>query len=315
MKRPKINIRRKPLLIFLAAVFLLFVLCYTYNTWQIRSLNANPQFDPSESNMIARFSLNDSCTIYSVGGQPVNFDMGSRHSFISKESLKQIIASGLPVKESSTLIYTKDSDGHFHWYTKKATLDVFLPNPELPDSAYYIRNVELLVSDAPGNNVFGMDLLKYMVIEHSCDTDELIIYRHVPNDGYVPVSDITLHDNMFGDFFGRTNRASVTLTVNDDKSREYFFDTGGKMRHYEIVQPEDCRTNATTAVIRDTVYDYWVQQDCRVSFGNRMRFSTVVYANNLHTDDYSANPLRLFDQDCIIDFPGRQLMIRKTKDR
>lgn len=305
---------RKPLLIGLCSLLLLFGIAYGLNTRNIHKLNSNPEFDPIESNLIARFKLGKSCTMRSVSGAPVNFDMGSRHSFISQDALDRISESGYPVKINRILLFTRDDNGRFHWYTRKATLDVQLPNPELPDSVYYIRNVELLVTDRPDGNVIGMDVLRHFVIEHIYETDEIRVYKSVPDDGYLPVCEVKMHCNSLGDLFGLYNRVSIELSVNDDAPCDYFFDTGGPMRELELVQPAANRRNATTDVVIDSLSGLAVQKDCRVRFGSRLRYSTVVYDDNLHTDDYSVNPLRLFDQDCVIDIPGCRLLIRKTKE-
>lgn len=301
------------MLIVAGVVVVLAAAAHIYNLWKCRGINSNPEFEQTDSNIIARFPLNDNCTLVSVSGEPINFDMGSRHSFISWSAVKNLQSKNYPVKLSKMLIYTKDQDGYYHWYNTMATLDVELPNPEMPDSVFHIRNVELIVSDDINANVLGMDLMKYMAIEHKYNTNELVIYRQAPEDGYRMVSDITLYDTRMGSFFGRFDRASVTLTVNDDDPREYFLDTGGLMRKYELVQPEECLTTANGVTVRDAESGLMMQKNCRVSFGDRVRFSTVIYSDSLHTDEYSVNPLNLFDQDCVIDFVGKRLLIRQTK--
>lgn len=301
------------MLIVAGILFVLAVAIHIYNIWKCRSINSHPEFEQIDSDIIARFPLNETCTLVSISGEPLNFDMGSRHSFISWSAVRKMQSMNYPVKISKMLIYTKDNDGYYHWYNTLATLDVVLPNPELPDSVYHIRNVELIVSDDINANVLGMDLMKYMAIEHKYDTNELIIYRKAPEDGYHMVSDITVYDSRMSSFFGEFDRASVTLTVNNDDPREYFLDTGGLMRKYELVQPEDCMTSANGVTMRDEETGLMVQKNCRVSFGDRVRFSTVIYSDSLHTDKYSVNPLNLFDQDCVIDFIGKRLLIRQTK--
>lgn len=306
--------RRKRLLTVSLTLVLLFTAAYAYNTWNYRNINNNPQFEAKDSDVIAIFPFNDSCTMVSTHGAKVNFDMGSRHSFITVNTLEKIMADDPSVDLRHTVVLTRDQDGHLRFYTTIATIDIKLPNAEGCEP-YYIRNVELLVTDDAQGNIFGMDLMKHLAVEHHYSNNELVIYKNAPAEGYIKVCDITLHDNALGDLFGATDRASVSLSVNEEEPREYFFDTGGLMRGYELVQPESCRENANGTTEIEERTGFWLQPNCRVAFGNRIRFSNVVYADNLHTDAYSVNPFKLFDQDCVIDLKGQNLLIKKTKQK
>ncbi|MCM1310781.1 MAG: hypothetical protein NC301_07145 [Bacteroides sp.] len=300
--------------LLLSVVFLLAVLggVYAYSVWQLTHLNVNPQFQEIEGNLISRFDAGSNSSISPVSGNIVNFDLGSRHSFINRRSAHRLDSLGWPVKFYPTLIYTVDTDGRYRLYTQKVVLDVTLPNPELPDSIFIIHDVELLVVDNDQPNVFGMDLLRNVVIEHLWPEGTVSFYKEVP-EGYYPVCNITVHDSPFGNYVGATGRASVKLAVNDEPARDYFFDTCGNMQGLEVVEPRDNMHSATSKIDIDSVTGLPTQRRCRVSFGNRMRFSNVVYCDTLHTDEYSVNPLVLFDQDFLIDMKGRKLMIHKTR--
>lgn len=309
-KRPA-HILRK-VLISLGCIALVIVLIHGVNAWRIKHFNENMTFESTPNGILAQFPLDDDCTLRSVSGFPVDFDMGSRHSMISEKSLAKIIKDGYPVEVKPTLLYTQDDHGQYHLFTRKACLDLILPNPYLPGGQYFIRNAELLVNDNSSHNVFGMDVLRHLVIERDFKTNELILYKELPsNADYMVVSDITMHNSLGGDVFGEVGRASVTLKVNNDDPREYFFDTGGEMRGIELVQPDSRIGSALSKVTYDSVIGHRVQRHCKVKFGDRLRYSTVVYSNDIHTDDYSVNPLRLFDSDVIFDFPGRQLLIKR----
>lgn len=310
------RLKRKKMPIFLTLLGLV-ILCvggYFYNTWLIRNVNARMEFPPAPGGIAGEFTLKPCGGIRSVSGDIVYFDMGSRHSFITPSSLDTIQKSGYPVRVERTLLYTKDANGKFHWYTRKAIFDVRLPNPYMPDSAYYIRHCELLVGSQEQGNIMGMDVMKHLVLEHLYDDSIIRVYVDTVPAGYQHVADMKIHSTPLGDLFGPTNRASVELTVNDDDPRDYFFDTGEVMQHIEIVQPEERMSSATTNVAEDSVTGFNVQRNCRVTFGQRLRYSTVVYEDNLHTDEYSVNPLNLFDQDCVLDFPGRRILVRKTRE-
>lgn len=304
---------RKPLFISLGCVLLLIIAIHAVNIWRIRHFNQDLIFESTPNGILAQFPLDDDCTLQSVSGFPVDFDMGARHSLMSEKSLAKIQKEGYPVEVKPTLIYTTDEHGEYHLYTRKVVLDLSLPNPYVPGGLYYIRNAELLVNDRSDHNVFGMDVLRNVVIERDFLTNELILYKELPQGkDFIFVSDITMHDSWGGDVFGEVGRASVTLKVNNDNSREYFFDTSGEMRNIELVQPKNRISSALTKVRYDSIIGHQVQRHCKVKFGDRLRYSTVVYSDDIHTDEYSVNPLRLFDSDVIFDFPGRQLLIRRV---
>lgn len=304
--------RKKTLRISLLLLAMVLGGVYAYNIWQLSHLNSNPQFQEISGNLISRFKAGQTTSINPVSGNIVYFDLGSRHSFINRRSVERLDSMGFTPKYSPTCVYTTDADGHYHLFTRKVTTDITLPNPELPDSMFIIRNAELLLVDNDHPNVFGMDFLRNIVIERLWPEGIISFYKEVP-EGYSPVCDITVHDSPLGNYIGSAGRASIRLAVNDEAPRDYFLDTGGNMRDIEVVQPKANMLSATSAVEIDSITGYYIQRRCRVSFGNRMRFSNVVYCDTLHTDEFSVNPLQLFDQDFVIDMRGRRLMIHKTR--
>lgn len=301
--------------LLLSVLFILVVLggVYAYSTWQLNHLNENPRFQEIDGNLISSFTPGPESIISPVSGNTVNFDLGSRHSFINRKSALRLDSLGWPVVFSPTLIYTTDADGRFRLYTQKVTIDVTLPNSELPDSSFVIRNVELLVSDDDQPNVFGMDLLRGIVVERLWPEGTVNFYKETPA-GYYPVCDIKFHNSPLGNYLGSNGRASISLAVNDEAERDYFLDTGSNMRDIEIVQPYGNRHSARTTLETDSLTGCPMQRRCRVTFGNRMRFSRVLYCDTLHTDDYSVNPLMIFDQDFVIDMKSRKLMVHKTRE-
>ncbi len=304
----KINLLLK-IILPIAAVFLGV---YGIGVWQIRQLNTSLDFPPAASDTLAQFKLASDCTFKSITGSKVYFDMGSRHSFIQQKVLDKLRNINYPMKEIGVFIYTTDNNGHRRLFTKKVRLDIYFPNPAMPDSIYILKNVDLLVSDGEFDNLIGMDILRHMVLEHINDANEIRLYRSVPY-GYTEVCNINMHTSIWSSLCSTNRRASIDLVVNDEAPTKYFFDTGGDMRRFDLVQPLNMLRGATSAVQVDPTTGLMVQKHCRVSFGNRLKYSSVVYADSLHTDKYSVNPLKLFDQDIVIDFPGEKLYTRSTR--
>jgi len=310
MEKIKLNKRK----LLLSGLILLLVVAgvYVCGIWQLRSLNANPDFSEVPGNLLGSFNAGADNSMRSLSGNTVYFDLGSRHSFINRRAVARLDSAGSPVRLRNTLLWTTDADGRYHFYTKKVIIDLTIPNPLLPDSVYVIRNVEMLLTDDDHPNVFGMDLLHNVVIERLWPENIVNIYKEVPA-GYHKIMDIDIHDSLLGSYVSSSGRASIELTVNDDKPRRYFFDTGGEMVDIEVVQPDSQLHMATSSVVTDSVTGLKIQRQCRVGFGDRLRYSKVVYCDTLHTDKYSVNPLKLFDQDLVLDMRGRRVMIHKTR--
>lgn len=303
---------KKKLLLSLGVLALVLAGVYGFSVWQLKRLNSQFYFQDTPGNLLGSFHAGPGYSMHPVSGNVVYFDLGSRHSFITRSSAQRLKQMGYPTEFSKTLVFTTDADGRFRLFTDKAKIDVTIPNPEMPDSIFVIHDVELLLVDDDKYNVFGMDIISHLVIERLWPEQIINLYRSAPN-GYHKVTDLDVHEFIFGNYIGNTGRASMNLVVNDSESREYFLDSGGNMVGIEVVQPEDQMHMATTKIEVDSVTGLSTQRQCRVSFGNRLRYSTVVYCDTLHTDEYTVNPMMLFDQDFVLDMPGRRMMIHKTR--
>lgn len=305
---------------FLLSLLLILVVIggvYAAGVYQIYHFNSGMEIPDNDTNLLARFKVDDEGFFTSPSGKKVVLDMGSRHCFISRQTLEEFRASGYPIEEYPTLIYTTDHSGHYRIYTRKVVMDMLLPSPVYPDSALRIKNVELLISREPEDNILGMDCLDRFVIEHNANNGEISLYRSVP-EGYTEVCSIDSHDSYLGDIIGYSRRVFIPLLVNDAGAHNYYFDTGTGMRQHDLVQPEGNIDRATTRVVLDTISGRMTQENCRVQVGNRLMFARVTYADDLHTDKYSVNPFRLFNQSIAMDLPNKKLFYHiptKTDNR
>lgn len=301
--------------IFLSVLLLLLIAVgvYGYSVWQLGHLNTSYRFMETKGNLICTFDVINDMNITQPSGNTVVFALGSRHSFISIDAAEHLKDKGFPVEFLNTLIYTTDENGIYRLYTKIARLDVTFVNPELPDSTFIIHDVELLVRPKGTPNILGIDILSNLVIERLYPENIVNLYKTVPA-GYHTIAKIKVHNSPLGNYLGPAGRASIKLSVNDEAPRDYYFSTAGKMDDYEIVQPENNIVQATTEVKKDPRTGQLTQHNCRVSFGNRLRYSNVVYSDSIHANEYNVNPLRLFDQDFVLDMPGRRLMVHRTRE-
>ncbi len=285
------------------------------NNYRVKSISDNIVFgETPQSGIAAHFTLSENYSVKILDDETAIFDMGSRHSLICKESLQYIIDSGHPYSIAPALIYTKDDNGNHRVYTQKITTDITLPNSECRDSVYTIRNVDFLIDNTIDSNILGMNVLKHFAIQRLYATNEILLYFNAPECNYQEVCELKLHESLLGSLFdNEINRASVSLIVNGEPPQSYFMDTGRAMRTIEVVQPEDNLASATGRVEQDSVTGLLTQNRCKVKFGNRLRFTRVIYENDLHTDKYGMNPFNFFNQDCIIDIPNNRLLIRRPQ--
>lgn len=309
MKKTDRTSRRK---CWLSLLLLLAVVAgvYAAGVYQICTFNRDMVIPDTGRNLLARFTLDKDGYLYSPSGKHVILDMGSRHTFINRETLDQFKEEGYPAIEMPTLVYTTDQAGRYHLYTRKVVMPMLLTDPNAPDSILRLENCELLISNDGHPNVIGMDTLEHFVVGHDADTGEISLYRNVP-EGYTAVSRLNTGDKSVAEAMGYNRRLYIPLQVNDDAPQNYYFDTGNSIRGIDLVQPMANIERAKSPVIPDTASGLMMQPKCRVIVGERVRFADVVYSDTLHTDRYSLNPFRLFTHTFVIDIPGRVLYYRK----
>lgn len=309
--RKKYPLRTLILSVFVIVAVLLGV--YAAGVYQIYHFNSGMIIPEGDDNLIATFIPDKDGLLYTTIDQAVTVDMGSRHCYITTETLERLKSKGHPVTEYPTLIYTTGPAGKYHIYTRKVVLPVELYIHPDSDKVITFDNVELLIWDSKEGNILGMDFLERFVIERDTDTGYISLLRHVP-DGYSYVCDINGHDSTIGDIIGYSRRVYIPLQVNDEAPQNYYFDTGRGIKSCELVQPLKNATRATTTVYVDSVTGLLTQDNCRVLVGDRMRFARVTYSDSLHTDKYSINPFRVFNRSIVMDLPHRKLYYRKVHE-
>ncbi len=310
-ERKKYSLRTFVLSVIVIAAVLLGV--YAAGVYQIYNFNNEMTIPEGEDNLIASFIPDSEGHIRTASGQAVRLDMGSRHCYITTETLAKMKEAGYPLVEYPTLIYTTGPAGKYHIYTRKVVMPVSLNVHPDSDKVVTFNNVELLIWDSKDGNTLGMDFLESFIIERNVETGVISLLRKVPDD-YTYVCDINGHDSTVGDIIGYSRRVYIPLQVNDEAPQNYYFDTGRGIRSCELVQPLKNATRATTKVYADSVTGLATQDNCRVLIGNRMRFARVTYSDSLHTDKYSINPFRIFNVSFVMDLPNRKLYYSRATE-
>lgn len=307
------NTQTYPLRVTLAALFVVLAVIigvYGAGIYQIYHFNSKMEIPEGDDNLIVRLQPDEKGFVYDAFGCPVTIDMGSRHSFITPETLAYLKGLGYDAQEQQTLLYTTDQSGHYRIYTRKVVMPVkFLTDSTATDTIAF-RHVELLISNREEGNLLGMDFLERFVIAHNKETGAISLMRSVPTD-VAFVSDLNGHDSAIGDLFGYSRRVYLSLVVNDEAPQNYYLDTGRGMSSCALVQPKKNISKATTPVRLDTLTGMMTQENCRVQIGDRMRFARVTYSDSLHTDDYSINPFTALNRNVVLDLPDKKLYYAK----
>lgn len=302
-----------PLRVTLAAIFIVLAVIvgvYGAGIYQIFHFNGNMEIPAGEDNLIIQFKPDKDGYVYSANGAKISIDMGSRHSFITPQTLNRIKEEGYEAKEQQTLLFSTDQSGRYRIYTRKVIMPVYFYSDTTAQDIVTFNNVELLISDNNGENALGMDFLEKFVIERNKDNKTVSLLRHVPED-YTYVCDLNGHDSAIGDLFGYSRRVYIPLKVNDEAPQNYYLDTGHDIHNCDLVQPLKNINKATSPVRIDSVTGMMTQESCQVQIGDRMRFAKVTYSDSLHTDQYSINPFRAFNRSIVLDLPAKKLYYAK----
>lgn len=304
----KIN-HKYPLKITLAALLIVLAVVfgvYGAGIYQIYHFNSKMEIPDGPDNLILTIHPDSAGFVHDAVDCAVTIDMGSRHSFITAETLARLKGLGYDAQEQQTLLYTTDQSGHYRIYTRKVVMPVKFLTDSVGTDTVTFNHVELLISNREEGNLLGMDFLEKFVLAHDKHTGAISLLRAVP-DSAAFVTDLNGHDSAIGDLFGYSRRVYVSLMVNDETPENYYLDTGRGMRSCALVQPKKNISKATTPVRRDSISGMMIQDNCRVQIGDRMRFAQVTYSDSLHTDEYSINPFTALNRSVILDLPQKKL--------
>jgi hypothetical protein len=172
----------------------------------------------------------------------------------------------------------------------------------------------MFIADKNDDNILGMDFLERFCVDCKIPSQQISLYRYAP-DNYVPIARIKAYGNSIADWLGYSKLYYCTLQVNDETPHNFYFDSGCRMQRVKMVQPTNDTLIAADRLSIGRTSGYPVQRHCRVRVGDRLKFCTVAYVDNIGQHDYLINPFRFFTQDFVIDFKHEQLMIHRTAVR
>jgi hypothetical protein len=304
--------RRKLLWMSVTLVFA-GIFAYGLGLYQVIHFNSSMEIPETGRNHVTTFKLENG-QLRTAGGVKFYLDMGSRHNFITPATLRDLHALGCQLRERPTLVLTVNSDGKQQLFLRKVSLTLEMPDSLSTSGRTAIRNVEMFIADKNDDNILGMDFLERFCVECKIPSQQISLYRYAP-DNYMPIARIKAHGTNLADWLGYSKHYYCTMQVNDEEPHNFYFDTGCRMQRVKMVQPTSDTLIATNRLSIGHTSGLPVQRHCRVRVGDRLKFATVAYVDDIAQHRYVVNPFRFFTQDFVIDFRHNQLMLHRTAVR
>ncbi|MDE5689067.1 MAG: hypothetical protein K2I18_10670 [Paramuribaculum sp.] len=271
---------------------------------------------------------NDLLEVEVVPGLRFKLDTGSDMSTITCEDLHLLDSLGFTATKSFYPVIGRDGNGDLHLETDRYTVALPMMNYKFTTdtagvkTAYCSRNdvnilhnVDFTLSRT-GQSVLGIDFLEKFQVEYQHLNRAIALHDKQP-DNYQKCSDITYSRSIaHGLWLGK--RYYMTLDVNVNGVVDNFFlDTG--LRTGNLKLPKKMASNTPGKLRTDTVYSArgiypaLSADNVLVGIGDRIGRATVIYYNN-DEEDKAFNPIRMINQDFLLDFAEGVLYLHPIYD-
>lgn len=251
-------------------------------------------------------------------------DTGTDISCITASDLDILKARGCKVTERNLPVIGRTSDGKLHTYLKRYVIDLPLRFVTThPDSTgtrmirQHIAEEDNVLKDAEfvlmegdsASSALGIDILQRFAMEYVYDNQLIRLHQSVP-DGYQDFS--SFRASVWPSHILWPGKRFYLDIDIDNITDAYFIDTGLRIAPIKLPgsrAPQVRRRNggdssasahATAAVRTENV---WVE------IGNRAGSQKAFYVDN-GEEPYSINPINVFTQDLLIDFPRSCIALR-----
>ncbi len=255
-------------------------------------------------------------------GLQFKIDTGCDLTTISEHDLALLDSLGYKAKKSFHFVLGRNIMGDIMMRTTRYTVDLPLylydtavdsigrvVNTPIASSLNVLHNVDFVPSRT-STSVIGIDFLEKFKVEYEYDSGLVALYLDDPED-YEPVADLYMSNSPV-DAIWLGHRYYIDASV-EDRSHGFFIDTG--IRNVNLKLPVGELKYAGKKLLNDTVasfrgnYPATVDRNAWVAMGNRIGRGNAYYYDN-DEEPYALNPFYLFDQDVVLDFPGKALKLR-----
>ena len=257
-----------------------------------------------------------------VPGVQFRLDSGSDLSTITEEDLDKLRKMGCQVKTSIYPALGRDGQGVYRANIKRYTVSLPLhiytfttdtlgfKHEQLVKSTHNVlHNVDFVPSES-GFSTLGIDLLENFRVDFQYENGVIALYFTRP-DGYQDLATLKA-DSSPSKSIWIGNRYYMDIKI-DRQTDSYFLDTD--LQYQQIKLPENQRRRSkrhiSKAIARTTLHTYEaiVDNDAWMEVGNRAGGVSAYYYDS-REEQYSFNPLNMFQQDILIDYPGKVLALR-----
>ena len=259
-----------------------------------------------------------------VPGLRFKFDTGSDISTITPQDLQLLDSLGFHARESFYPVIGRDGYGQMRLETTRYTVTLPMMKYDFTtDSAGMkiavgrwsdvnkLDNVDFALSRT-GQSVLGIDFIEKFKVEYRHADRAIAIYDTMPAN-YQKCSDIYYSRSIAnGLWLGKRYYISLDLNVNGILDN-FFIDTG--LRTGGLKLPREMAKKSTGNMRADTVYSAVgkypavAADDMLVGIGDRIGRATTIYYDS-GEEDKAFNPMRMMNQDFLIDFSKGQLFLR-----
>ncbi len=255
-------------------------------------------------------------------GLSFKIDTGSDVSSINEKDLARLQELGYEVTPSQVVGFGRDGYGRYGVYTNAVRVRMPLYDYETatdslgnavrvsePIEVNTLENVDLfIIPDII--STLGIDFLEKFKVEYLYADKAIALHESLP-PGYQKLVEIEQDNNIFRlPFTG--SRYYMNIGV-DHNYNDYLLDTGQQLAMLKL-PPEDT-TQTSNYLVSDTVYSFIsvsparIDNNAWVEIGHRVGSRQASYYSNSE-ENYCVNPLTIFTQDMLIDFPGKMIYLR-----
>lgn len=255
-------------------------------------------------------------------GLKLKIDTGSDISAISDNDLRYLDSIGCRI--DTTFYPSIGRNGHGNMVLETVRYRVSLPlynytvSKDSLGSIYYkpiaesinmLSNVDFIPSNSE-ISVIGIDFLQQFKVEYQYARGMIALYLDTP-EGYEKCCDIQSPPSLI-DFISLGNRYYMDLEV-EHRPYRFFIDTGIQRAHIKLPMSE--RKITKHILLEDTIVSFrgkfpaLVDERAWLQMGDRERSVKAYYYDN-DEEDFAINPLNVFDQDVLLDFSNKELLLR-----
>lgn len=255
-------------------------------------------------------------------GMKFKIDTGADISSICESDLARLQKLGYEVTPSPVVGFGRDGHGRYGVYTNaiRVRLPMFDYETALDSLGNAVRVSDPIEVNALENvdlfvipdiiSTFGIDFLEKFKVEYLYADKAIALHESLP-PGYQKLVEIEPDDNILTmPYTGHRYYMNIGVEHN---YHDYLLDTGQQLAMLKL-PPEDT-SQTSNYLVSDTIYTYIsasparVDNNAWVEIGHRVGTRQASYYSN-REEDYCVNPLTIFTQDMLIDFPGRMIYLR-----